>query len=94
MAERRVRELGPDDPRHGTTNGYGNLGCRCERCRQANRENHLAYMHKQRAAGRVLGRHGSTLAYDTGCRCQVCREAHNEKSRLYKAAQRRKRGTD
>lgn len=26
----------PDDPRHGTRNGYGNLRCRCDRCRQAN----------------------------------------------------------
>lgn len=24
----------PDDPRHGTTNGYG-VGCRCDRCRVA-----------------------------------------------------------
>ena len=27
--------LEPDDPRHGTTNGYGNLGCRCDACRAA-----------------------------------------------------------
>lgn len=27
----------PEDPRHGTTNGYGNLKCRCPRCREANR---------------------------------------------------------
>lgn len=31
--------LGPltsdDDPRHGTENGYNNLGCRCARCRAA-----------------------------------------------------------
>jgi hypothetical protein len=24
------------DVRHGTNNGYGNLGCRCSRCRRAN----------------------------------------------------------
>ena len=35
----------PDDPRHGTTNGYGNLGCRCERCTEAWRVRHLTYMH-------------------------------------------------
>jgi hypothetical protein len=28
--------LEPDDLRHGTKNGYGNLGCRCEPCREAN----------------------------------------------------------
>jgi hypothetical protein len=27
--------LAPDDPRHGTPNGYANLGCRCEFCRKA-----------------------------------------------------------
>lgn len=25
------------DPRHGTENGYGNLGCRCRRCTAARR---------------------------------------------------------
>jgi hypothetical protein len=25
----------PDDPRHGTVNGYSNLKCRCDRCRAA-----------------------------------------------------------
>lgn len=29
--------LPPDDPRHGTGNGYRNLGCRCDRCREAHR---------------------------------------------------------
>lgn len=27
----------PDDARHGTLNGYSNLRCRCDRCREANR---------------------------------------------------------
>lgn len=45
-------------------------------------------MAKQRAAGRILGRHGSALAYDTGCRCDLCREAHNAKSRRQKATAR------
>lgn len=26
---------GPDDPRHGTPNGYNNLKCRCDRCTNA-----------------------------------------------------------
>lgn len=81
-------DLEPDDPRHGTTNGYGNLGCRCDRCREAHRINHNAYMTRMRAQKRILGTHGSTLAYDTGCRCDVCREAHNLKSREYKRHRR------
>lgn len=27
--------LSPDDQRHGTENGYVNLRCRCDRCREA-----------------------------------------------------------
>lgn len=28
--------LDADDPRHGTVNGYSNLGCRCPPCNDAN----------------------------------------------------------
>lgn len=34
----RSCSLGEADPRHGTTNGYGNLGCRCASCCRANTE--------------------------------------------------------
>lgn len=30
--------LAPDDPRHGTVNGYVNRKCRCAACRAANTE--------------------------------------------------------
>lgn len=40
------KRLAPNDPRHGTVNGYTNLRCRCSRCRKAHRENHLNYMHE------------------------------------------------
>ncbi len=94
MADKRARELAPDDPRHGTTNGYGNLGCRCERCTAAQRVSHHAYMLRQRASGRIVGRHGSPSAYDTGCRCDACRAAHNAKSQKFKAARRAKSAQD
>jgi hypothetical protein len=88
-AVRRDRPpLSPDDPRHGTTNGYGNLGCRCDACREAARVSHAAYMTRVRAEGRIVGGHGTTTAYDTGCRCNRCREAHNAKSRAFKAKRR------
>src|SRR5256885_704702 len=80
--------LAPDDPRHGTTNGYGNLGCRCTPCTEAHRQNHAAYMARVRASKRILGEHGTEIAYDTGCRCAACREAHNAKSRAYKQKKR------
>lgn len=83
-----MAELAPDDPRHGTPNGYGNHHCRCERCREANRLQHAEYMRRVRADGRIRGRHGTDLAYDSGCRCEECRLAHNLKSREYKRARR------
>lgn len=49
---RRETRLAPDDPRHGTTNGYANLGCRCPECKRANAVAHLAYMTSRRAANR------------------------------------------
>ena len=35
--------LAPDDPRHGTDNGYSNLGCRCQPCRDAFNVRMLVY---------------------------------------------------
>jgi hypothetical protein len=89
MAEPRNRsKLAPDDPRHGTANGYANLNCRCDRCKEANRITHAAYMQRVRADGRIVGKHGTDLAYDSGCRCDECREHHNKKSREYKRRRR------
>lgn len=34
----------PDDPRHGTENGYSNLDCRCVPCTEAHRIAHAAMM--------------------------------------------------
>lgn len=80
MSYRREQRLADDDPRHGTPNGYGNLGCRCDECRAAHAANHAAYMRRKREAGEVVGSHGSSVAYDSGCRCDTCRLAHNARS--------------
>lgn len=52
----------PEDDRHGTVNGYSNLGCPCELCREAWRKKHLEYMHRgdnlQRHADRQMARRG------------------------------------
>lgn len=37
------RTLTPDDPRHGTYNGYNNFRCRCEPCRNAAKEWRISY---------------------------------------------------
>ena len=77
---RVYKQLTDDDPRHGTSNGYGNLGCRCDRCKAAHAAAHAKYMKARRDAGQVIGSHGSSVAYDTGCRCDKCRLAHNARS--------------
>ncbi len=48
-------------------------------------------MKRVRAAGKVVGKHGSDLAYRSGCRCDLCRETHNKKSRDYKRIRRLRR---
>lgn len=83
MRSARRAELNPDDPRHGTANGYGNLRCRCDRCREANRVAQAEYMKRVRAEGRIPGKHGTNTAYARGCRCDLCREAHSRQSREY-----------
>ena len=40
-SRRKRRERGlpdPNDPRHGTTTGYGSYGCKCDLCMEAMRE--------------------------------------------------------
>lgn len=37
-------EPGDGDPRHGSANGYNNLGCRCPDCRDANAARQRDYM--------------------------------------------------
>lgn len=39
--------LAPDDPRHGTLNGYTQLRCRCDRCRAAKLDYQREYRRKQ-----------------------------------------------
>jgi len=67
----------PDDPRHGTMNGYRNLRCRCGRCREANK---LSFREaRQRRVGSLADddpRHGKATTYSNwGCRCDACRAA-------------------
>ena len=65
--------LARNDPRHGTANGYTNLGCRCDACRDAN----TAYRKATGTAGYKRDR-----CPDCGCmkyaryeRCQACEHA-------------------
>lgn len=49
------------DPRHGTENGYRNLGCRCDACRAANSRSHFEYMHDPLHPERIVN-HRETIA--------------------------------
>lgn len=89
MAERATQWISPlvpgdDDPRHGM-NGYTNLGCRCDICREANTTYTL---HMREVRRRRLERdpsirpHGVEATYfNYMCRCAKCRAAHAEAAR-------------
>lgn len=80
--------LAPDDPRHGTVNGYGNLKCRCQPCRDAwsARCKDLRAVRAARLAGEapmhvlsVTPEHGRWTTYQNhGCRCEACTTAHTD----------------
>lgn len=77
--------LPPNDPRHGTANGYNNLGCRCQPCRKAwadtyrershrlgwhaPQQEYLAVVHDQAA-----NNHGTEGTHKR-CKCATCRRA-------------------
>ena len=50
LAKREQRKAAfrddPNDPRHGTANGYANLNCRCQPCRDAWAAAHDAYLNR------------------------------------------------
>lgn len=69
-----IRELPSDDPRHGTNAGYI-AGCRCEQCKQGNRDYRAAQ--KERGLPDVDDpRHGTVGGFTNyHCRCEPCRDA-------------------
>lgn len=75
------RPLDPDDPRHGTVNGYINRRCRCQECKDAWREYHRPYQERWRRRQGMQpakrGRtHGIRATYvHAKCRCEECRRA-------------------
>jgi hypothetical protein len=62
---------GDDDPRHGTQNGYSNLGCRCEACRVAS--NAYQKAHKAVPCPGCCGGVAAGGRYRPGSMCRSCR---------------------
>ena len=83
------------DPRHGTYNGYGNLGCGCPACAKANAAQTRAGRERRVRAREIPAHvHGSPNGYGNwGCRCQPCRDAWAEDTR-YRRARRKAGQTD
>lgn len=54
----------PSDPRHGTSNGYSNLKCRCDRCREAWAAAHAKYMERRREREAMQAKEEADTAQD------------------------------
>lgn len=88
-----------NDPRHGTTSGYINLKCRCDRCRRAFAEDPGTRRRNERYRRKIgmksreeylasieRAKHGTESKYAQGCRCDDCKRASAD-------ARRRRRQT-
>lgn len=93
----RVQKIfpGDGDPRHGTANGYSNLGCRCAPCTHA----HSAYCYEQKQKPRTPlppddPRHGTSSGYRWWhCHCRKCLDKLAEDSRTWQKRQKEKRSS-
>jgi len=84
-----MTDLAPDDPRHGTANGYRNHGCRCGPCRDAAAEDFQQRWTAQTPPPPGDERHGLRATYlFRHCRCQRCREANTSYARQWRAHRR------
>jgi hypothetical protein len=81
---------GDGDPRHGSNNGYSNLGCRCQHCRQAWARTYQERRERKRSEPTPVDAHGTVSGYSYwGCRCAKCTEVHNERDRELRYRRRR-----
>ena len=82
---------GDGDSRHGSVNGYSNLKCRCQDCRDAHAANMRRYLAHVRSRGIPAHiEHGTYNCYHTyGCRCDDCKAANARFSRGERMTKRR-----
>ena len=86
MIERARIDGNPSDPRHGTVNGYGNLKCRCDRCRETWAV-HNRHLRIERAASLAPDdpRHGTISTYQNYmCRCYDCTKTASAARKRYR----------
>lgn len=83
MAEVKLAE---DDPRHGTVNGYTNLGCRCPACTRSNADRMRDYMNrhpeqreKHRQRERAKSARGAVVA---GILAQIERDLEEARAKV------------
>ena len=75
------------DPQHGTLYRYSRLKCRCEKCRQAAKDE------QQKRIKRGPKKHGLASSYKNyGCRCPRCRRANRLYEKARKDARRKAKG--
>lgn len=89
-----MKRLAENDLRHGTVNGYSNLKCRCQPCRDAWAD----YVYRRRqertrlaAEGKIPRwvEHGKATTYcNWRCKCRPCMNAHNADNQARRTAAR------
>lgn len=79
---------GDGDDRHGTQNGYSNLSCRCQLCRDAWAAAGREWRIRRAAALPAADpRHGRYTTYQNhACRCSRCHAAKMARRRLERAS--------
>lgn len=78
----------PVDHGHGHYRTY-DKGCRCDACRNTNREKSADYRRRLAQDGASADRagHGRATTYQNhGCRCAPCTAANTKAARRYRAA--------
>ena len=70
--------------KHGTTNGYGNFGCRCRPCKDAQAEYQRRRRLERASIEPPADAHGKPNTYTNwGCTCAPCVIASAEKRIAY-----------
>lgn len=85
MERTAQREAGAVQVKHGTQNAYLNYGCRCDDCKEAQREASKKQAARRKARETPGHVHGTASGYTNyRCRCDLCKGAIREYARKRK----------